>query len=364
MSTTAHHLIVQKLYSEYQTKGFISVDEALSLIQEYGLSLIEIDDVTGTLQGQGVIFLDTIDSNDEDLSNDDVDEYDRTRTDYEAVFQEVLCIAPNLRGLIEYVKGVQAPQHREWHILIPQAQNGNPYARNRLFDMYLRVVVKLALATYKVEKFELEDLIQEGSFGLLKAIDSYDNSRHGSFVSYLPWWVTQRMQRAIYNHGRVIRLPVHLLDTLRNLRNKKNELKMILNRRPYLFELSSTTGIDIDEIKKLKKYGQKVISLDQLSRNRLHGFSPSVLIDIEIGSPYEMVCEKMLRKTVNEALETLREREKLVLKRRYGFEDKKETLEEVGKNLGITRERVRQIESNAFQKLKAPKHFKKLIDFL
>ena len=181
---TERDAIISELYNRYQANGFITEDEALACFVAYQIPLTLIDSITDHLLSIGVI----IKIND---SQDDYEEEinDRTRTDYEAIFLEVLQISPGLTVLVDYIKNVKPPQHREWHILIPQAQNGNQYARDRLFDMYLRVVVKIALKYHKESGYEIDDIIQVGGMGLLRAIRAYDFSKHGSFVSYMPLWI-------------------------------------------------------------------------------------------------------------------------------------------------------------------------------
>jgi RNA polymerase primary sigma factor len=351
-------VIVETLYSSYKLKGFVREEEALHLMSDHKLSLQDIEIVTGQLLGLGVIFAD-------DVVSEDEDDIDRTRTDYEAIFDEVLSISPGQIMLIEFIRCIHPPQWREWRILMPQAQAGNSYAKNRLFEMYLRVVVKLALNTYKIEAYELDDLIQEGIMGLLSAIQHYDGSKHGSFVSYIPWWVMQYMSRAIANKSRTIRLPVHVQESLKRLSNLTNEIKQKLDYEPSITELAEKTGATVTKIQEMQRYLQGPISLDEVKQEDIDGFISYDIADTESMSAFENVYESMLCACIEEACTDLKVRELSILKLRFGLDDGQErTLEEIGNIYHITRERVRQIEAKALRKLKHPAHYKLLKSYL
>jgi RNA polymerase primary sigma factor len=195
----------------YNANGFITEDQIFDMLIESNISLHAFDVLTGELLDRGVIITSESEEADEDEDND------RTRTDYNIIFTEAVSVSPGLLPIIEYIKDIRPPQRNEWRVLMPQAKSGNQYALNRLFEMYLRVVVKLALGLYKRYGYELDDLLQEGALGLMKAICNYDFIIHGSFVSYFPFWVKQRIDRTIADKSRLIRIPVNMHQTMENM---------------------------------------------------------------------------------------------------------------------------------------------------
>jgi RNA polymerase primary sigma factor len=350
-------LVIDKLYEKYQSQGFIREEEALTMMSAFNLSLQDIEKVTGLLLGKGVIFADDLVSDDDDI--------DRTRTDYEAIFEEVLLISPGQEMLIEFIRGIRPPQWREWHILMPQANAGNSYAQNRLFEMYLRVVVRLALNLYKNAGYELDDLIQEGSMGLLSAIQHYQSSKHDSFVQYFPMWVMQFMNRAVANKSRVIRLPVHVQEALKKLYDSINQIRGKLNYELSIAELAEKTNTTIAEIREMQIFLRKPISLEELQQEDIDGFISYEIADAESTSAFEMVYETMLSSCIDKACDNLKTRELSVLKLRFGLDDGLErTLEEIGNIFHVTRQRIRQIESKALKKLRHTAHSKSLKSYL
>jgi RNA polymerase primary sigma factor len=317
------------------------------------IGLVDVNRITDKLIEKGVIFAE--DPNDEN----DEEEIDRTRTNYESIFKEVLSISPTLSYLIDYIKDIRPPQFREWHILIPQAQEGNYYARNRLFDMYLRKVVHLALTSFQNEGYELDDLIQEGGLGLLRAIDRYDSGKHGSFVSYMPWWITQHMSRAICDKDRLIRIPVHALETLRKLNKITEELAERLGREPSTREIAAFSEFSETEINTMLEQSQLPISLDKMVKKSGDGFLEFNIPDKQSPTVADIIYEDALHEVMNKVLKSLSEKEERVLRLRFGFFDGNvRTLEEIAAEYNVTRERVRQIESTALRKLHTPQNLR------
>jgi RNA polymerase primary sigma factor len=354
----SHQVIVDKLYDLYQSRGFVREEEALDLMEVHDLSLPEIERVTGTLIGMGVIFA-------EDSPTEDEDDEDRTRTDYESIFSEILSISPGQRTFIDFIRDIRAPQWREWINLMPQAKAGNSYATNRLFEMYLRVVVRLALNFYKNEGYELDDLIQEGAIGLLSAISHYNDSKHESFVSYFPTWVMQFMIRAIMNKKSTIRLPVHVQESLRKLVSSIAEIKQGLNCEPSPPELALKTGMTLEKFQEMQTYLEEPISIETFEQEDGDGFIWYGIVDIDSQSPIEMVYESLRKNCIESELKALSDRESSILSMRFGLDDGQErTLEEIGCFYNVTRERIRQIETRALHKLQYSAHTKRLKSYL
>ena len=356
-SAAARQQVITELYNIYTANGFIAEDEALACFARYNIPLNHIDSITEHLLALGVII-----KIDDGVDDEDKDIYDRTRTDYNLIFAEVLSLSPGQELLLEYIKSIPPPQHREWHILIPQAQNGNMYARDRLFDMYLRVVVRIALKASNDFGFEIDDTIQVGAMGLLRAINAYDFTKHEGFVSYMPLWVSQYISRAISDFKRTIRIPVHMLDTMRKVEQTAKELQNNADVVPTITEIALACNMTEESIKEIQEYNEDTISIEDFFLMEIDGYCSYDIEELEPISLVNIIEQNSLQETIIDMLSTLKNREATVICKRYGFDGGDgQTLEEIGQSLNITRERVRQIEAIALQKLRHPS--RRLRDF-
>ena len=356
--TGGYQSTLEKLYALYKEHGFLCEDETLEMIAADGVSLVGINRITNKLIDMGVIFANASHARD-GIDISETDENDRAQLDYESVFHEVLVIVPELKGLIDFVRKVRPPKNREWQTLIPQLNSGNQYAEARLFNMYLRVVINIALRFHKDEGIELDDAIQEGAMGLLRAIRQYDSSIHGNLGSYLPLWIRQYISRAIADKGRTIRLPVHILEDLKKIQQHKQHLAKKYGREPYTSELAQATELSADVINNILNFSRETISIDSLLEDEP---------DFDIAtadSTFDKVIEYTLRDEIKSVLSTISDRERSIICLRFGMVgDREYTLEEIGEMYGVTRERIRQIEAKAQRRLRHPSRSKRLQIFL
>ncbi len=345
-SATKKDLIVQILHESYKSKGFITEDEALDLLSANDATPVEIDTLLEKLLSMGVIFVNENKDDDEEI-------IDRAQIDYEYLYGEIIRISPSLQPLVQYVRNTMPPQIREWQNLIKQSQNGNAYAFNRLFDMYLRFVLRIAYQNYSEGNIELDDAIQAGAIGLMHGLKRYDITRNGGLVSYVSWWIKQRIDRAIVNTGRVIRVPVHVYKNLRKLEKKNKELTEEYGCMPTEDELADSLGLSKDEVLSLWPHCLEPLSYDDINDQAVdkvlldqNNYTESIpLIDEDSNS--------LLKRKINKMLEQLTTRERHIIRLRNGFDDRKKmTLEEIGKMYNVTRERIRQIEYKAMNKLR------------
>jgi len=354
-----YETILEELYNLYNENGYITYDEALKCFLKYELPLKAVDSITDHLLSIGIIF-----KNGDELNNNEDEIIDRTRTNYENIFSRCIRKCPDLKYLIEYVKNINPPQKREWNLLLPQAQNGNLYARNRLFDMYLRVVIKIALRYSINSNYEIEDLIQEGAMGLLQAIKAYNFSKHGSFVSYMAFWISQYISRAISDLSRTIRIPVHMLEKLDLIEKAIKILKSDSTEKITIPKIAEKCKIPEELVQNILRYQIKTISIEDFISID-DGYCS---YDIEYFEEYQIddsLEEYSLRNILYNMIKMLSEKEANVLYLRYGlYNGKLKTLEEVGDILGLTRERIRQIENRAIEKIKKLPDIKKLEDFI
>ncbi len=248
--------------------------------------------------------------------------------------------------------------------LAKRMSEGNVDAKNRLSEANLRLVVSIA-KRYVGRGMQLLDLIQEGNLGLMKAVEKFDYTKGFKFSTYATWWIKQSITRAIADQARTIRIPVHMVETINKTGRVSRQLLQTLGREPTTAEIAEKMGLTEEKVIEIQKIAQDPVSLEKPIGEEEDSHLGDFIEDNTSASPAEKAETRMLKEHLLEVLSTLTPRENEVIRKRYGLDDSRpKTLEEVGREFNVTRERIRQIEAKALRKLRHPNRTKKLKDYI
>jgi len=340
--------------------GVLTYGELMTALQEQELTPDEIDDLYETFSNKGIEIVD--DSNraqaevDEDKSEEEVD--------IDLSIPEGISIDDPVRMYLKEIGRVPLLSADEEIALAKRMEAGDEKAQKELAEANLRLVVSIA-KRYVGRGMLFLDLIQEGNLGLIKAVEKFDYNKGYKFSTYATWWIRQAITRAIADQARTIRIPVHMVETINKLIRVSRQLLQQLGREPSPEEIAEAMEISVERVREIMKIAQEPVSLETPIGEEEDSHLGDFIEDQDAPAPAEAASFMLLKEQLEEVLDTLTEREERVLRLRFGLDDgRARTLEEVGQNFGVTRERIRQIEAKAIRKLRHPSRSRKLKDFL
>ncbi|MFH1749529.1 MAG: RNA polymerase sigma factor RpoD [bacterium] len=353
---------VKQIFDKGSKHGFVTIQEVLQAVPEAEQHIQEIDELYQSFNAKGI---EVVDSEEEKIL-EVVDEKEKGSTeepDTESFVKEEI-FDDSVRMYLREIGKIPLIKKEEEIVLAQKIERGNQNAKKKLAEANLRLVVSIA-KRYVGRGLTLLDLIQEGNTGLARAVEKFDWRRGYKFSTYATWWIRQAVTRAIADQSRTIRIPVHMVETINKLVAIQRQLVQELGREPLSEEIAQEMGIPKEKVEHIKKISQETVSLEtpvgEEEDSRLGDF----IEDKDSKTPEDIAIHQLLKEQLAKIMGELSAREQKVLKMRFGLSgDHEHTLEEVGNELGVTRERIRQIEAKALGKLKINPENKRLHDYL
>jgi len=339
------------------------------------LAGIDLDDkgksaIYEELEGLGVDLVAPVDPEDIELVNIESDEQELEEIVNEAAEEDLDEVSRNMavddpvRMYLKEIGKVPLLSADEEMELAKKMEQGDEEAKKKLCEANLRLVVSIA-KRYVGRGMLFLDLIQEGNLGLMKAVDKFDWRKGFKFSTYATWWIRQAITRSIADQARTIRIPVHMVETINKQIRVTRQLLQELGRDPTPEEIAAEMEISVDKVREISKIAQEPVSLETPIGEEEDSHLGDFIPDNDVPTPADAAAFSMLKEQLMEVLETLTDREQEVLRLRFGLDDgRQRTLEEVGQQFNVTRERIRQIEAKALRKLRHPNRSKKLRDYL
>ena len=340
--------IVSNLVLEYKKSGSITTSQLFDKLEKYQASPVELEEIYKMFDHEGIQI---------------INEYERDKDLYDQLLKEVSMDDP-VKMYLKDIGKVPLLQPDEETELARRMMDGDEGAKRLLSEANLRLVVSIA-KRYMGRGMQFLDLIQEGNLGLMKAVEKFDYQKGFKFSTYATWWIRQAITRAIADQARTIRIPVHMVETINKLIRVSRRLLQELGREPNPEEIAKEMGIPEERVREIQKIAQDPVSLETPIGEEEDSHLSDFIEDEGSAAPTDAVSYTMLKEQLLGILDTLTPREEKVLRLRYGLDDgRPRTLEEVGREFNVTRERIRQIEAKALRKLRHPSRSKRLKDFV
>jgi RNA polymerase primary sigma factor len=347
--------ILRDLANDGKSKGVLTYKEVMDAFEKIAMPPEQIEKIYDTLEHMGIEVVPEIDDELDEVSADE---------DPELSIPEGVTVDDPVRMYLKEIGKVPLLTPEEEVELAKRMEAGEEEPKKRLAEANLRLVVSIA-KRYVGRGMLFLDLIQEGNLGLIKAVEKFDYKKGFKFSTYATWWIRQAITRAIADQARTIRIPVHMVETINKLIRVSRQLLQELGREPLPEEIAKEMGMSEDKVREIMKISQEPVSLETPIGEEEDSHLGDFIPDDDAPAPAESAAFTLLKEQLIDVLDTLTPREEKVLRLRFGLDDgRARTLEEVGKEFNVTRERIRQIEAKALRKLRHPSRSKKLKDYL
>ena len=355
-SSEAIKLKLNELYEDAKQKGTITRDEVANQIMELEIDADQINKIYETLESMGVDVVAEFDP----VPPEELVEPEQI----DLSVPEGISVDDPVRMYLKEIGKVPLLTAEEEIAIAQRMEQGDEEAKQKLTEANLRLVVSIA-KRYVGRGMLFLDLIQEGNLGLIKAVDKFDYRKGYKFSTYATWWIRQAITRAIADQARTIRIPVHMVETINKVKKVSSQLLHEYGHDPSAEEIAERLEMPVDKVREIMRVAQEPVSLETPIGEEEDSHLGDFIPDDDAPVPAEAASQTLLKEQLADVLKTLTPREEKVLRLRFGLEDgRPRTLEEVGKEFNVTRERIRQIEAKALRKLRHPSRSKKLRDFL
>ena len=356
---------VKALLEKGKSTGKLTTQEIDAAIVEEDFDMEELDKLYETIESMNIEIID--DFGDVELDNLNFDtELPKSQDAAAAASADThnLAMDDPVKVYLKEIGRVPLLTAEEEQVLAMRIADGDQQAKQRLAEANLRLVVSIA-KRYVGRGMQFLDLIQEGNLGLIKAVDKFDYTKGFKFSTYATWWIRQAITRAIADQARTIRIPVHMVETINKVKKTNSQLLPKNGRDPTAEEIADELQMPVEKVREILRVAQEPVSLETPIGEEEDSHLGDFIPDDDALAPADAASMLLLKEQLGEVLKTLTAREEKVLSLRFGLEDgHPRTLEEVGKEFNVTRERIRQIEAKALRKLRHPSRSKKLKDFL
>ena len=359
-----HKTDIKALIEKGKAKGSLSNSDIMEALEYSDYDIEQIEKIYEMIENNGIEVTNYINPSEFDDIEIEVEQLESAEDMEKMLQQEGLAIDDPVRMYLKEIGKVPLLEAERELYLAECMAKGDEKAKDELVEANLRLVVSIAKRYVGMGMFFL-DLIQEGNLGLMKAVEKFDYTKGYKFSTYATWWIRQAITRAIADQARTIRIPVHMVETIHKVSRCQRQLLQELGHEATAEEVAERIGMSPDKVREIMKIAQDPVSLETPIGEEEDSHLGDFIPDDDSPAPAEAASYELLKEQLEEVLHTLTSREEHVLKLRFGLEDgRTRTLEEVGKEFNITRERIRQIEAKALRKLRHPSRSKRLKDYL